>query len=178
MIWNPFSTTRLERVNPERSTRELMDARKRNCCELRASVYLYRNTKFIICCIADIAEYGEPIVLSADVPDEQLGVAVCDQLLNYKPRSNRRPSKSTLDDWAAFKASGAKSGRVFEADCMFVYITTVNTAILIDATPRVSNERDLAARCSISNGYIHAEIGAAVRKSIRAAGVLRDAGML
>lgn len=178
MIWNPFSTRRLERVSPERSTHELMDARKRNRCELRASVYLYRNTKFIICCVADIAEYGEPIVLGADVPDEQLGVAVCDQLLNYKSRSKTRPSKWTLDDWAAYKASGAKSGRAFEADCMFAYITTVNTAILIDAAPRVSNERDLAARCSIPNGYIHAQIGAAVRKAIRAAGVLRDAGML
>ncbi len=178
MIWNPFSKTKAARVSPQRSTRELMDARKRNRCELRASVYLYRHASFIVCCIADIAEYGEPIVLDADVPDEQLGLGVCDQLLNYKPRINRDLSKSTLEDWPAYQVSGAKSGRSFEENCMFVYVTTINTAINIQASPRLSNEKELVAQCSIANGREHSEMGATIRKAIRAAEVLRDAGML
>lgn len=178
MIWNPFSKTKAARVSPQRSTRELMDARKRKRCELRASVYFYSNARFIVCCIADITEYGEPIVLDADVPDERLGLAVCDQLLNYETRNKRHHSKSTLDDWAAYKASGAKSGRSFEDNCTFVYVTTVNTAIVIEAAPRVTNAQELAARCSIPNGRTHDEIGAAVRKAIKASRVLRDAGML
>lgn len=178
MIWNPFSNTKAARVSPQRSTRELMDARKRKRCELRASVYLYRNTSFIVCCIADIAEYGEPIVLDANVPDEQLGLGVCNQLLNYKVRINRDLSKSTLDDWPAYQVSGAKSGRSFEENCMFVYVTTINTAINFQASPRLSNEKELVAQCLIANGRDHSEIGAAIRKAIRAAEVLRDAGML
>lgn len=172
-----FGKHNYRRVAPERSTRELMDTRKRLRSELRASIYRYKN-KFILCSIAGNTEYGEPLLLATEVSDEQLGLALCDQLLRYRSTEIRNRSKSTLSNWAAFKTSGANSARSFEEHAMFVYVKTINTAIIIEAAPRVSNEKELVAQCSVSNGRVHAEIGAAVRKAIKAAEVLRDAGML
>ena len=172
-----FGRHKNSRVAPERSTRELMDARKRNRSELRASIYRYKD-KIILCAVAGNTETGEPLVLATDASDEQLGLALCDQLLQYTPKEDQNRPKSTLSNWEAYKASGAKSARSFEENAMFVYVMTINTAINIEAAPRVSNEQELVAQCSISNGRNHAEMGVAVRKAIRAAEVLRDAGML
>jgi hypothetical protein len=177
MLDKLFERHKKSRVASDRSTRELVDARKRNRSELRASIYRYKD-KFILCSVAGNTEYGEPLVLATDASDEQLGLALCDQLLQYTTKGNRDRPKSSLSDWEAYKASGAKSARSFEENAMFVYVTTVNTAINIQAAPRVSNEQELVAQCSISNGRTHAEMGATVRKAIKAAEVLRDAGML
>ncbi|UCH47403.1 MAG: hypothetical protein JSU95_15190 [Betaproteobacteria bacterium] len=154
-----------------------MDTKKRLRCELRASIYRYKD-KFILCSIAGNTEYGEPLLLGTDISDDKLGLALCDQLLQYKAKEDRDCPKSSLSNWRAFKASGAKSVRSFEENAMFVYVRTINTAINIEAAPRVANEQELVALCSISNGRNHAEVGATVRKAIRAAEVLRDAGML
>lgn len=178
MLDRLFRQGKKPRVAPERSTREITDAKKRLRSELRAAAYFYNDEKFIVCSIANITEYGEPIVLEANASEQQLGVALCDKLLQYQANDNRKQSKSKLEDWAAFKASGAKSGRAFEQNSIYVYVTTINTAINIDAAPRVSNEQDLQARCVVSNGRTHSEIGMALRKAIKAAMVLRNAGML
>ena len=177
MLDKLFGRHKQARVASGRSTRELTDASKRQRSELRAAIYRYKD-KFILCAVAGNTEHGEPLVLGTDASDEQLGLALCDQLLQYAARENRDQPKSSLNDWQAYKASGAKSARSFEENAMFVYVRTVNTAINIQAAPRVSNEQELVAQCSISNGRTHSEIGVAVRKAIRAAEVLRDAGML
>ncbi len=166
------------RVLPQQSTKEISDRKQALGCELRAALYLYDEQLFIISAIAGIAEYGIPAVINANDPDESIGLAICDKLLEFKPRNERDLSKSKLDDWESYKASGAKTGKYFEQKSVYVYIKTVNSAIEITAAPRISNENNLKALCSVSNGNTHSQIGAAVRKSIQASKVLRSAGML
>lgn len=164
------------RALPERSAREIADARKRARMELAASLYFYNDEKFIVCAIADIREHGEPTVLDRDVPDDVLGLAVCDKLIAYTPR--HKPSGHKLDDWPAYRASGAKSGKAFEQASTFVYVSTINTAIRIAASPRVTNDDTLRAVCTVASTQMHVDIGAAVRKAIAASATLREAGLL
>ena len=103
-----------ERVLEYQSTREIADAMKRLKCGLRAAVYLYDESKFIICSISGNTEYGEPLVLNEDVSNEDLGRAVCDALLAYKRDNPPGRNADTLADWAAFQASGAKTGKAFD----------------------------------------------------------------
>ncbi|MZR62650.1 hypothetical protein [Alcanivorax sp. DP30] len=178
MLENLFRKKRRMRVLPDQSTREITDAKARLGTELRAALYLYNEDKFIVCSIAGISEFGDPVVLDANATDEALGLALCDKLLAFRMKNDQGLSKLKLDDWSAYKASGAKTGKAFEKKCIYVYVRTVNSAINIEAAPRISNEKELKALCSISNGRKHSEIGAAVRKAIGAATLLRNAGML
>lgn len=173
-----FNSSKTERALPDQSTRELIDAKERVGAELRATLYLYNDEKFIICSVAGISEYGEPAIFDTAVSDQSLGLSLCDKLLQFQRSAGRDISKDTLNDWAAFKASGAKSAKAFEQKSIYVYVTTMNSAIRIEAAPRVTNEENLKALCSISNGRDHSEIGAAIRKAIEASKVLRNVGML
>lgn len=178
MFRNLFKKESTTRVVPNHSVREISDRKQKLDSELRAAIYLYNDEKFIVCSVAGIAEYGEPVVLDVNTPDNELGLALCDKLLEFKPRNTEDLSKSKLEDWAAFKVSGEKTGKSFEEKSMYVYIKTVKSAINIEASPRVSLEKQLRALCSISNGLSHSEIGNAIRKAVKAATVLRQSGML
>lgn len=178
MFKNLFKSDKPKRVLPDQSTREIMDAKTRLNSELKAAVYMYNDEKFIICSIAGFSEHGEPIVLDINASDEELGLSLCDKLLEFKTSSARDASKDKLDDWAAFNVSGSKTGKAFESKSIFIYVRTVNTAINIEASPRITNYNSLKALNSISNGMRHSEIGSAIRKAIEASKVLRNAGML
>ncbi|MHA7000257.1 hypothetical protein [Aeromonas schubertii] len=178
MFGSLFKKKDQARALSDQSTRELIDTKKRLGVELRASLYLYDDVKFIVCSIAGIAEYGVPTVLDMNTSDESLGLALCEKLLDFKPNNERNLTNLKLDDWAAYKASGAKTGKAFEQKSIYAHIITVNSAIEIEAAPRITNEKELKALCSISNGRKHSEIGTAIRKAINAAILLRKAGVL
>lgn len=175
MIFDLFKNKKNGRALPDRSIAEIAEAKERLNSELRAAMYLYDNEKFIVCSITGITEYGEPIVLDVDTSDENLGKALCDKLLDFSPKC-LDGSNYTLSDWKAFKASGAKTARKFENKSVYIYVTTVNAAIIIEAAPRTSNEKNLKARCSTTGK--HVQVGADIRKAIKASKALRDAGML
>lgn len=166
------------RVLPDHSAREILNLREKLGTELRASLYLYNEEKFIICAIAGFAEHGSPEVLDIDTSDDALGLALCDKLLEFKPEGEFSGASRKLTDWAAFKSSGAKTVKSFENNSVFVYVRTANTAIDMEAAPRVTLEKELKARYVLSNGSSHSEIGRAIRKVIKAANVLRQAKML
>ena len=178
MLREIFKKKRIDRVLPNQSTREIADTRKRLNSELRACLYLYDDSRFIICAIADSSEHGEPSVLDIGISDEELGKTVCDKLLEYSPRNPSRHAEHSLSNWEAYIASGAKTGKAFERKSYYVYIQTINTAISIEARPRVTNERNLSAHYWASSGNLHIEVGAAIRKAISAAQLLRQAGAL
>lgn len=178
MLRDLFKKRTQPRVLSDRSTRELTDRKKRLRSELCASVYLYKDSKFIVCSIAGSTEQREPTVLDVSEPDEVLGLTLCDKLLEFQPREDPDRPERKLEDWAAYVASGAKSGRAFESNSIFVYVATINTAIRIEAAPRITNERELKALCTVTNSQSHSEIGAAVRKAVKAAQLLRGAGVL
>ena len=166
------------RVLEYQSTREIADAMKRLKCGLRAAVYLYDETSFIISAIAGNSEYGEPVVLDVDVANDNLGLAVCDALLGHKRDNLPGHSAGKLTDWAAFIASGAKTVKAFENNSWFVYVQTINTAIRMEAGPRISNNRNLVAAASTSTGSMHVDIGLQLRKALDGARALRKEGLV
>ncbi|MDR1967252.1 MAG: hypothetical protein LBQ32_00970 [Burkholderiaceae bacterium] len=168
----------IKRSLSDHSVREIIDTKSRINSELRAALYLFEGKKFILSAISVIVEYGEPAVFDVNVEDELLGLTICDKLLEYSPENTRDLSKYKLDDWAVYKASGAKTSKYFERESVYVSVNTLNSSIQIEASPRISNAPELKALCSISNGLSHTAIGEAIRKAIRASGVLRDAGVL
>ena len=178
MLRDIFYKKRAERVLPAQSTREIADTKKRLNSELHACLYLYDDTKLIICSIAGSTEHGEPVVLDKCVSDDELGRTVCDKLLEFNPKNLARPEEHTLSNWKAYVASGAKTGKAFESKSYYVYVRTENTAISIEARPRITNERNLSAHYWASSGDLHIEIGSAIRKAIGAAQLLRQAGAL
>jgi hypothetical protein len=178
MLRDIFKKKGAERVLVNQSTREIADKRKELNSELRASLYLYDDSKFIICTIAGNTEYGEPIVLDLNISDDELGKSICDKLLEFNPKNIARHTETKLSDWEAYNASGAKTGKAFENKSFYVYIRTINSAITIEARPRVTNEKDLSVLCTVSSGRLHVDIGAATRKAINAAKLLRKGGAL
>ncbi|MDJ0711530.1 MAG: hypothetical protein QNJ14_14155 [Woeseiaceae bacterium] len=167
-----------DRVLAQRSTREIADATKRLKTGLSAAVYLYDESSFIICSIAGNTEYGEPIVLGEDASNEDLGRAVCDALLAFKRDNPPGRNTDTLADWAAFQASGAKTGKAFESNSWYVSVRTIRTAIRMSARPRISNNRELTAATTISAGTMHVGIGQALRRAIAGARALRKEGLV
>ncbi len=168
----------LKRVLPDYSVREITDAKSRIGSELRVALYLFEEKKFFVSAISGIAECGDPSALDAIVDDEILGLTVCDKLLEYSPKNKRDLSKYTLEDWAVYKVSGAKTSKYFEHESIYVSIYTLNSALQIEARPHISNVPELTALCSISNASSHSAIGEAIRRAINASRVLRDAGVL
>ena len=151
---------------------------KRQKCGLRAAVYLYDESTFIISSIAGNTEYGEPVVLDAEVANEHLGFALCDALLAHKRDNPPDHRADKLTNWAAFAASGAKTVNSFENNVWFIYVQTINTAIRMEARPRISNNRDLVAAATTSTGSTHVDIGQLLRKAIKGARALRKEGLV
>lgn len=178
MLRHMFKKKKTKRVLANRSTREIADKRKDLNSELLASIYLYKDSKFIICAIAGHTEHGEPFVLDVNISDDELGKSICDKLLEFQKKNLFPNTDTKLSDWEAYNVSGASTGKAFENNSIYVYIRTINSAISMEARPRVTNEKDLSALCTVSNGRLHVEIGAAARKAINAVKLLREAGAL
>ena len=62
MLRNMFKKKVNKRVLDYMSAREIADTKKKLKSELKASLYFYDESRFIVCAIADITEHGEPIV--------------------------------------------------------------------------------------------------------------------
>jgi hypothetical protein len=173
-----FKREKPGRVVDHLSVREIADTKKKLKCELRAAVYFYDESKFIVCAVAGNTEDGEPAVLDESVSNEELGLVVCDALLAHR-RENPKPGASGhLADWPAYQVSGAKSGKAFESNSWYVQVRTINTAIRLAARPRVSANEKLNAAATISEGTVHVGIGQALRQAIEGARAMREAGLV
>ena len=158
---------------PESPKRKLTEKRDKLGTELKASVYLYDGSRFIVSAISGLTEHGTPEVLDIRASDEVLGCAVLAALDRFDT-TIIDASKQTLADWPAYQASGAKSGRAFERDSMYVRVRTRRSAIVFNAGPRISNHSDLTASVTCSLGATDQAIGAALRKALAAATALRE----
>ena len=176
LIWSRRDDPPRERVLPSASHVEIANCRKKLNRELKARLYVYDNTKFIICSVAGIAEVGEPTVLQLDVSESDLGRSVCDHLLQFDPRSPGNLRERKMSDWAAYRVSGAKSMRRFEEKSMMVHFETINLVIRIDAAPRNSLWREISAHGVESPD--HEKLGHTIRRTIKAARILRENGII
>ncbi len=174
-IFFPGGVKPKPRVLPDHSVRELIDARERAGQELRAALYLYDDKLFLVSAITGIVEVGAPITLNVSEPDDLLGLAICDKLLEFGMHTTGDLRDYRVDDWRVFTHSGAKTAKQFEARAYHVRVETRNTAIILRAQPRLSLEPDFYAGATLSNAADHEKIGGAVRRLIASAKVLRDA---
>jgi hypothetical protein len=160
------------RVIPEGSWVELAKRKKEIRHELRARLYLYQE-KLILCPVAGIAEVGEPTIVQADIASSDLGLLICDHLLQFRPQTPHLERARKASDWEAYQVSGAKSVRAFKENAWFVHVETKNTAILANAGPFNSLHGEITVQGTAGFGP-HEEIGAVVMRALKAASVLRD----
>jgi hypothetical protein len=133
--------------------------------------------RLIICPVAGIAEFGDPTVLPANTNAADLGLCICDHLLQFRPQAPDLRGYVKFRDWKAYQVSGAKSGRHFEENAWFAHIATVATAITVNAGPYKSLHQELTVQGAANHGP-HEEIGGVVLKALEAASILRDNGVI
>ena len=166
------------RATPSRSARELQDAKVRVGKELRAAGYLYAQKTFIFSAVSGITECGPVIVHSTTDSDESLGRSICDKLLEFGVHQIGNPREYRVADWSAYVASGARSAKQFETSALYFAFSTVSTAIIMRAQPRLSLEQSFYFGAELSSGAEHEVIGKAIRKLVLGVKVLRDGGVL
>lgn len=160
------------RVTPDGSWVEIANIKERLKSELKARAYFYEKVGFIICTVSGIIKTGEPSIVPPDVANSELGRSVCDHLLCFNPKMPDDVGAMKPTDWQAYQASGAKSVKSFESNSWMIYADTVNTAIVVEAAPRLSRHSEVAVRAVATPS--HEDVGAAIRKTLTAAKVLRD----
>ena len=139
-----------------------------------ARLYEYR-AQYFVCSVRWIAETESMTTLPLEVDDLQLGEAVILHLKEFDPtEQNLRHEKRS--DWAAFKASRAKSMRQFEAELWHVNLAIMNSVVLVNAHPRIQSGKAVEAYVCASKNVPH-EVGRSVRNAIEAAKVLKKLGM-
>jgi hypothetical protein len=91
---------------------------------------------------------------------EVLGAAAREVLARFC-RKDRNLSGSKLTDWPAFKASGLRSVKQFEASYLRIHVMAVNEAALIfEATAFPPKESEITLRVTFTKGNSSEEVGA------------------
>lgn len=165
-----------QRVRADVSYVEISNRKKALGCELRMRLYLYDHKFLIITSVSGIAETGEPTVLPVDASNDDLGRSVCDHLLKFKPKSPSNMRDRKASDWGAYRASRAKSVRKFEEKLWMVRVETINSTLSILTSPRNTLWREIHAHGFSSP--VHETLGSTIRRTLRAAMVLRDNGVI
>ncbi|PIF74928.1 hypothetical protein CLU95_2065 [Variovorax sp. 54] len=163
------------RASPDHSAFEINNAKLRTGKELRAVLYLYEDRTYIVSSTTSIAETGTPTVLDASASDDQIGLVICDKLLDAWQHDLGDIRGHKQDDWQVLKASGAKTGRQFNENSLYMVIETINSAISFTMRYRVTLEPSFHAGAILSNGVEHEQIGITVRRLVAAARALRKA---
>jgi hypothetical protein len=164
------------RNTPPHSGREIAARKQALGRELQARFYFYDERMFIVSAVSWIAEVGEPTVLPADVGDEALGRCICEHLALFETIPHQDASEAKLRDWGAFRVSGARSGRSFEERSYMFHTETRNSAVFVYAAPRLSLHQEISVSGAASAE--HADLGAVVRRTLKAAIELRKAGII
>lgn len=141
-----------------------------------ARLYEYR-TSLIVC--SQSAEWETEALTKLDIliGDADLGDAVLEHLYDFRPDVEADPSKK-LTDWPAYKVSGAKSVRAFERELWQVQLNVMNSAVLVNARPRLSLNDFCLSSSTMANRSQPAQVGRAVRQAIAAVKVLREQGVV
>jgi hypothetical protein len=166
------------RIHPDLSSIEIGRRREDIGHELKARLYLFRG-KLIVSSVAGISEYGQPTVLPFDGDVSRLGLCLCDHLLQFRPKTPPSPPgrNAKLKDWKVLQASGAKSAWEFQENAWVVLVETMNSAILINAGPYNSLHKEIKVQGMTSLGP-HEDIGNTVPRTLKAASVLRENGVI
>ena len=172
-----------DRVVAERSGREVFDRREALKHDLRTTIYFYANHRVIGAPLmgrkGEIhAELLRPFVANEPLGNEELGKLAFDALLAFEARVPPSLRDWKKRDWPAFRVSGAKSTRQFEAESLGISIETINTTMRVEAFPLMTNEPNLALRAYCSPSALHEEFGSLLRLLLRGVDALRSSGVV
>lgn len=91
---------------------------------------------------------------------DTLGAAVWEALARFR-RNDRNLYGHKLTDWPAYKASGVRSVKQFEATYLRIHVEALNEAALIfQASAQPPNESEIALRVTFGKGQSSKEVGA------------------
>lgn len=132
--------------------------------ELRVAIYAYGEDCYLISATTGITESGTPIKLPYATTDLDLGHAAFDLFLKcYAHATNT--ADASLAGWAVFGASGARSGKSFEAKSTYVTVRTSNMAIVVEASRRLPPS-DIYVGSQLSITCDPAALGSAIKKLV------------
>jgi len=165
-----------KRATPSASYVEIANRERRIGQPLEARGYWYDEHLIILTAVAGIVEVGEAQVLPLDASDSDLGKFICDELLRYEAKSPSNLRDHKLNDWGAYRASGAKSASAFEARAVMLSFKSSGNTVTIEAAPRKSLHPEI--HVTANAGPDHSDIGASARRALRAAAALRAAEII
>ncbi|MCL9999908.1 MAG: hypothetical protein NBV68_11045 [Erythrobacter sp.] len=139
-----------------------------------ARLYAFRDRIFV-CSVRWIAETESLTVLDAACDDASLGSSILHHLAEFSDQPMDL-SGYKLTDWPAYRASGAKSVKAFERELWHVYLSIMNSAVLVRASPRLTNADHELGIYASANLALPEQVGAATRSAIAAVKRLRDVG--
>jgi hypothetical protein len=171
------------RVLADRSGREIADLQAHFGHEIRTTVYFYNGGRVLAAPLTGTpgnihAELRVPLVEREPVSDEHLGYIALQSLLSYSSEPVPSLKDAKLTDWTTFKASGAKSVKAFNSATIAVSLQTAYGGINLEAGPLVPEDSVFAVRAWAPISIVHSELGQLIRKLIRGAEALRDAGVV
>ena len=171
------------RVVADRSGREIADLQAHFGHEIRTTVYFYNCERVLAAPLTGTpgnihAELRAPMVEDEPVSDENLGYIALQSLLSFnsEPVPSLRDSKRS--DWTTYKASGAKSLKAFNGATIAVSLQTEHGGIKLEAASMLPEDSVFAVRAWAPISIVHSELGQLIRKLIRGAVTLRDAGIV
>lgn len=144
----------------------------------RSRAFAYED-KIIVTSVIGIFDGPDPVVLPADVADDELGRTIYNRTKAY--RANRPDEKlgGTPREWPAFRVSGASTVRKFEQSLWDLFIEARGLSLVITARPYKTLRPHLAMQSvAIMKDREHEELGAAFRQALAGARVLREEGIL
>jgi hypothetical protein len=131
---------------------------------------------YYVCSVRWIAEIGEPTILPNITEAKSVGEAILKHLAEFDDAEfDIRGRKKS--DWPAFKASGARSVREFEASALYCQLSQKGTFFEVWAAPQLSLKDDLSVYCS-ANAALTDCVGEAALNALSGARALREHGAI
>jgi len=172
-----------QRVVADRSGYEISELEKFFGHSLSCSLYFYEQKRILAAPMTGTpgniyAELREPLVLDEPAPDEDVGFTALQAMLLFDSSPVVIPAKWKATDWLTFQASGAKSLRAFDQASCHVRLKTVDGGgIDIESSWLHLHDSLICARGWVPISIRHSELGQLLRKLVRGARLLRDAGV-
>lgn len=140
--------------------------------ELRVVLYFFGDECLLVTATTLIAESGPPVSLSLSSPNEEIGRAIHQKLMECCVVPFETLTGRKLSEWPCYVASGAKTIREFEEKSIRISVNTINCAIRLEAQP-THTLRKLFVGASHSIGAPPEELGESVKNVIEVVRHLR-----
>lgn len=136
-----------------------------------ARAFVFRE-KIIVTSVIDQWDGPDPIVLPADIDDLTLGETIFDCIKNYRHARSSEQLVSSSRDWPAFKLSGTKTVKAFEAELWDIRLRAYNLTVEYYARP-YRTLRPHLQMYGTADQYLREQMGATFKQVVRGAQALQ-----